>query len=104
MTDAAQAKYVAYVNNLPKAGDLGPEGLAFIPATDSPTGVNLLVVGNEVSGTATIFQVDDRVETTPPAGSASGDTISSGGVGAMNPAVTAERLDQLRPFLSQRPL
>ncbi len=95
---------MAYVNNLPKDGDLSPEDLAFIPAADSPTGVNLLVVGNEVSGTATIFQVDDRVETTAPAGSASGDLVSSGGVGAMNPAVTAERLDQLRPFLSQRPL
>ncbi len=62
ISDPTQAKYVAYVNNLPKDGDLGPEDLAFIPAADSPTRVNLLEFGNEVSGTATIFQVDDRVE------------------------------------------
>ena len=38
------------------AGDLGPEGLAFIRAADSPTGAPLLAVGHEVSGTTTIFR------------------------------------------------
>nr|WP_304503682.1 choice-of-anchor I family protein [Corynebacterium lemuris] len=74
ITDPAHSKFVTYVNNrdfaismedstdidadLPQAGDLGPEGLAFIPAADSPNRKNLLVVGNEVSGTTTIFQID----------------------------------------------
>jgi DNA-binding beta-propeller fold protein YncE len=40
------------------AGDLGPEGLVFIPAKKSPTGEPLLVVAHEVSGTTTIFAVD----------------------------------------------
>jgi hypothetical protein len=42
----------------PLVGDLGPEGLTFIPARQSPNGNPLLVVGNEVSGTTTVFQVN----------------------------------------------
>jgi hypothetical protein len=41
----------------PAVGDLGPEGLLFIPAEDSPNGLDLLVVANEVSGSTRIFSV-----------------------------------------------
>jgi hypothetical protein len=43
---------------LDTVGDLGPEGLVFIPAKDSPNGKPLLVVGNEVSGTTAVLQLN----------------------------------------------
>ncbi|MFM1769280.1 MAG: hypothetical protein RJA22_1809 [Verrucomicrobiota bacterium] len=39
------------------AGDLGPEGLTFIPAEQSPNGRPLVVVAHEVSGSTVIFEV-----------------------------------------------
>ncbi len=51
--------YVTYLNTRSGAtGDRGPEGLAFIPADKSPNSKPLLVVGNEVSGTTAIFQIN----------------------------------------------
>ena len=44
--------------NLATVGDLGPEGLVFIPAARSPNGRPLLVVGNEVSGTTSVLQLN----------------------------------------------
>ena len=38
--------------------DLGPEGIEFISAADSPTGEALLLVAHEVSGTVVVYQVD----------------------------------------------
>ena len=40
-------------------GDLGPEGLTFIPADESPNGRPLLVVANEVSGSTTVYEVSE---------------------------------------------
>ncbi|WP_019008819.1 choice-of-anchor I family protein [Deinococcus aquatilis] len=65
-TPAAPA-FVAYANtvtptaapNSGLAGDLGPEGLLFIPAAESPSGKNMLVVANEVSGSTTLYSVAD---------------------------------------------
>ena len=39
-------------------GDLGPEGLTFVDAKDSPTGKPLLLVGFEVSGSSKVFELD----------------------------------------------
>lgn len=40
------------------AGDLGPEGMQFVPASQSPNGKPMLLVGNEVSGTTAIYSID----------------------------------------------
>lgn len=75
VTDPANAKFVTYTNNrdftvdydednvdaTSLAGDLGPEGLAFVNKEDSPTDDALLIAGNEVSGTTTVFSVADLV-------------------------------------------
>jgi hypothetical protein len=60
--------FVQYVNNrdfsaavtTPEAGDLGPEGVLFIPAEESGNGKPLVVVANEVSGTTTIFEINTK--------------------------------------------
>lgn len=41
------------------AGDLGPEGLKFVPAAQSPIGSAMLIVGNEVSGTTSFYSVEE---------------------------------------------
>ena len=43
---------------LEKVGDLGAEGLTFVPADESPSGTALLIVANEVSGSTTVYEVD----------------------------------------------
>ena len=48
------------------AGDLSPEGLAFVPAADSPVDDAMLAVSYEVSGTTSLYSVGsdaDRTET-----------------------------------------
>ncbi len=62
-------EYIQYINNRDvsidfsagydsKVGDLGPEGVHFVTATDSPNGKPLVLVGNEVSGTTAVYQID----------------------------------------------
>jgi 2',3'-cyclic-nucleotide 2'-phosphodiesterase/3'-nucleotidase/5'-nucleotidase len=71
ITEPEQSQHIGYYNNRgfdlpatladgssnPEAGDSGPEGLLFIPKQQSPTGTNLLIVGNETSGTTTVWEV-----------------------------------------------
>lgn len=39
-------------------GDLGPEGLTFVAAKDSPNAKPMLIVGNEVSGSTAVYQIN----------------------------------------------
>ncbi|MFO0744952.1 MAG: choice-of-anchor I family protein [Myxococcota bacterium] len=43
--------------DLTTVGDLAPEGLAFVPEDESPICDPILIVGNEVSGTTTVYAV-----------------------------------------------
>jgi len=66
VTNATSPVFVNYVNNrdfsvdpatAAAARDLGPEGVIFIDAKDSPTRAPLLAVANEISGTVTLYEV-----------------------------------------------
>jgi 2',3'-cyclic-nucleotide 2'-phosphodiesterase / 3'-nucleotidase / 5'-nucleotidase len=70
LTNATDPEFESYVNlrnfNVPvsiggapnpAAGDLGPEGLEFIPFWQSPTLRPLVVASNEVSGTTTVYEL-----------------------------------------------
>jgi 2',3'-cyclic-nucleotide 2'-phosphodiesterase/3'-nucleotidase/5'-nucleotidase len=62
VTNPQSPIFVQYAFNNDQDGDtigddVSPEGLVFISAADSPSGVPLLVVSNEVSGTVTIYTI-----------------------------------------------
>jgi hypothetical protein len=59
VTDPAKPVFLTYFNSRSgTTGDRGAEGLILIPANRSPNGKPLLVIGNEVSGTTAIVQID----------------------------------------------
>lgn len=68
VTDPKNPVFVQYAQNRDfsrapdsgEAGDLGPEGLCFVAAGDSPSGKDLLIVGNETSGTTTIYEIERK--------------------------------------------
>jgi hypothetical protein len=65
VTDPKEPKFQTYVNtrDLNQApgpgtgGDLGPEGIIFVPAADSPNGKDLLIVAFEISGSTAIYEI-----------------------------------------------
>lgn len=66
ITDTANVTFEFFFNNrnwnlaenAPGVGDLGPEDLKFVPASESPNGQNLLIMAAEISGTVSIYQLN----------------------------------------------
>ncbi|AIQ57612.1 choice-of-anchor I family protein [Paenibacillus borealis] len=64
VTNPGQPQFVNYINSrefTPKNNletDTGPEGIEFIPAPASPTGLPLVLVANEVGGTVAVYQLN----------------------------------------------
>lgn len=71
VNDPAAPTFELYVNNrdfsqpvaTAAAGDLGLESLIFVAQENSPTGNPLVITGNEVSGTVTVFEITRFVST-----------------------------------------
>ncbi|HSP41317.1 MAG TPA: choice-of-anchor I family protein, partial [Luteolibacter sp.] len=63
ISDPEAPAYVQYINPrdftvaAEDAGDLGAEGIEFVPADKSPNGKPLLIVANEVSGNVSLFEI-----------------------------------------------
>lgn len=70
ITTPKEAKYVDYLNvrmfndsvGIDEQGDLGAEGVCTVTADKSPTGKPLIIVGNEVSGSVTVAQLNTNVK------------------------------------------
>lgn len=41
-------------------GDLAPEGMKFVAKADSPTGEAMLIIGNEISGSVSVWQIAEK--------------------------------------------
>jgi hypothetical protein len=59
LSNPAAPKFVQWLQNTTDLtnGDISPEGLNFIPASQSPTGQALLIAGHEVSGTVSVWEI-----------------------------------------------
>ena len=71
ITEPSNAKFVNYINSrefdAAIQGDVSPEGLCFVPASDSKNGKALLLAACEVSGTLAVYQCDSAGSSVPPA-------------------------------------
>ena len=108
ITNPTAPYFVQYINsrnftvtpnqsNLATVGDLGPEGIVFIPAAESPTGENMIMLSNEVSATVSFFSIntpltegitkiqDYKNNTSPTIGTYKGINFKEAGFSALFP-------------------
>ncbi|MBR9921568.1 MAG: T9SS type A sorting domain-containing protein [Bacteroidetes bacterium] len=99
ITDPAEPEFLEYLNNRnfevdaedPAAGDLGIECIYFISANESPNGKPMLVTGNEVSGTVSLFSLDRR----PVVSFADDSSIEDESAGTANVEIVVERMGNI---------
>lgn len=60
LADPCDAAEGMNCDDIELAGDLGPESIKFVHQDLSPNGNPLLIIGNEVSGTVTVYQVSQK--------------------------------------------
>lgn len=86
ITTPDHATFVNYINSrdftAEIAGDVSPEGLAFIPAADSRDGSAVLLAANEVSGTLAAYTLTEK----KPSGGGNGNGSSGGNSTPKDPA------------------
>ncbi len=68
----------------PAPSDVSPEGVAFVPAAQSPNGLDLLLVSNEVSNTLTVYSITPNVATQPASSTLSTGSAVTLSVGAVS--------------------
>jgi 5'-nucleotidase len=56
ITSPSNPKYITYVPTH-TAGDVSPEGMVFVPASDAPNNKNLLIVSYEMSGSTVVYEI-----------------------------------------------
>lgn len=83
ITEPANAKFINYINSreFDEAikGDVSPEGLCFVSASDSKAGNALLLTACEVSGTLAVYECKSNEADTPPADESAPKMIEGGG-------------------------
>ena len=99
ITDPTAPEFLEYINNRrfdvaadsSAAGDLGIESIKFVSADDSPNGKPLLITGNEVSGTVSIFSLDRR----PVVSFDDDNTVEDESAGTVQIEVVVERMGNI---------
>lgn len=61
ITNPNDVEFITYYKGNRSSGDVAPEIIKFVSATNSPNSKNLLLVGYEVSGSLAVVQVDETV-------------------------------------------
>ncbi|HEY9763220.1 MAG TPA: choice-of-anchor I family protein [Trichocoleus sp.] len=86
VTNPVKPQFIEYINT---PEDVGPEGLTFIAADDSPTGKPLLVTANEISQTVAVFEFTPPVRISDIQGTGHVSTFNGKGVQNVQGIVTA---------------